>query len=129
MLKYFLAIAVLAGSVYASDIRIGVGVNVGVRTPVMAETIIVERPSTLVWVPPVYERRADEFGNVYVVLVQEGYYQRVAYTPPVVYTAPYPYYRPYTNSFFGFGFSFGRGYSDHGSRGDVHGGGRGGSRH
>ncbi|MEM7828632.1 MAG: hypothetical protein QW561_04760 [Candidatus Aenigmatarchaeota archaeon] len=29
------------------------------------------------WVPPVYVRKCDEFGNVYYVKVREGYYARV----------------------------------------------------
>ena len=98
MLKYFLAIAVLAGSVCASDVRIGVGVNIGVHAPLMNDTVIVERSSTLVWVPPVYEQRYDADGNLYLVIVRQGYYQQVVYQQPV-YVAPRP--------LFSFGLFFG----------------------
>jgi len=122
MLKYALMVVLLAGSAYASDFRISVGI--GYRPAPICQTVVVERPS-VVWVPPVYENRVDVEGNVYVVLVRQGYYQEVrpvVYAPSPVYYAPAPVYyapayrpmyAPCPRPSFGFGFSFGSSHGGH----------------
>jgi hypothetical protein len=115
MLKYALMAAILAGSAYASDFRISVGI--GYQPSPVYQTVVVERPS-VVWVPPVYENRVDAEGNIYVVLVRQGYYQEirpVIYAPAPIYYAPAyrPMYAPCPRPSFGFGFSFGSSHGGH----------------
>jgi hypothetical protein len=83
-----LALLFACSSTFAADFRFGV--------------------EELVWVPPAYETRVDEDGNVYTVMVRQGYYVRqvrpvYVVQPSTFFYSTYSYPRPT----FGFSFGFG----------------------
>jgi hypothetical protein len=100
-----LALLFACSSTFAADFRFGV--EIGPRVFAPAPVTIVQQEE-LVWVPPAYETRVDEDGNVYTVMVRQGYYVRqvrpvYVVQPSTFFYSTYSYLRPT----FGFSFGFG----------------------
>jgi hypothetical protein len=114
----YLLIALLfaCSSSFAADFRFGV--EIGPRVVAPAPVTIVQQEE-LVWVPPAYETRVDEDGNVYTVTVRQGYYVRqvrpvYVAQPSTFFYSSYSYPRPMFGFSFGFGGYSPRGYPSHG---------------